>query len=264
LRLPFVFGRDFSGADTAAALPVVIVNETLARRLWPGINPIGQRLRVADSAQSWREVVGVVGDAKYLSLTEAPRSAYYGPVGQQPDSALSLVVRSAEMPSAVLETIAGIARNLDPDLPLFDAQTLDDSLRQSVRLRRATTSLFGVLGGLTLLLAAIGVYGVAAHSASVRTREVGIRMALGARAIDVSRLLVRENLFLSLVGVVIGLGLSLATSRLLTSFLFGLTPTDPRTLLGASTILCAVGLLASYLPARRAARVDPLVALRYE
>jgi ABC-type antimicrobial peptide transport system permease subunit len=160
--------------------------------------------------------------------------------------------------------LTNIAHDLDPNLPLVKLQTLDEQIHRSVNLQRAVASLLGVLGGLTLLLATVGLYGVAAHSVSLRTREVGIRMSLGARAADVFRMIVRENLSLSLVGVAFGLGISIAGSKILTSFLFGLTSTDPLTLIGASMILCLVTIIASVIPARRAARLDPLTALRYE
>jgi len=143
-------------------------------------------------------------------------------------------------------------------------RTLEAGVRRSLNLRRASASLFAVFGGLAVLLAAIGVYGVVAHSVSLRTREVGIRMSLGARTADVFRMFVRESLRLSLVGVAIGLGISAAMSKLLTSFLFGLTATDTVTFAGASAILCVVAMVATYLPARRAAHVDPLVALRHD
>jgi putative ABC transport system permease protein len=257
-----VRGRDFSQTDTADARPVAIVNETLAGRLWPGLDPIGQRLRDTDAKAPWREVVGVVRDAKYLNLTEPPRGLYYSPARQQPGSQLSLVVRTAGDPRAALSPLTEIARSLDPDLPLFQVQTLEDVVRRTLNLQRATASLLGVFGALTLLLAAIGVYGITANSVSLRTREVGIRMALGARARDVSRMFVREGLSLSFIGVAAGLAISTAASRLLTAFLFGLEPTDTMTFAGGSAILCLVAVAASYFPARRAARVDPLVALR--
>jgi putative ABC transport system permease protein len=262
LRAPLVRGREFVQTDTTEAPPVAIVNETLARRLWPGVDPIGKRVRVDDSKEPWRDVVGVARDAKYLFLTESPRGAYYLPIRQHPASAVSLVVRTAGDTHAALSSLTNLARDLDRDLPLFKAETLDERIRHTVNLQRAAASLFGVLGGLTLVLATIGVYGVAAHSVSLRTREVGIRMSLGARASDVFRMFVRESLSLSLIGVAIGLAISTAASKLLTTFLFGLTPTDAMTFVGGSTILCLVGVIASYLPARRAAGVDPLVALR--
>jgi len=264
MRLALVRGRDFSAADTAEEPRVVIVSEALARRLWAGGDPIGQRLREADPSQPWREVVGVVRDAKYARLTEEPRGACYLPLQQRAASPLSLVVRASGDSSAVLAMLADIARGLDPNLPLFRTQSLEDTLHHSVRLQRAATSLLGVFGALALLLASIGVYGVVAHSVSMRTREVGIRMSLGARAADVFRMFVRESLSLAFIGVVIGLGISAATSRLLTSFLFGLTATDAITFIGGSIVLCLIAIAAAYLPARRAAHVDPLVALRHE
>jgi predicted permease len=264
MRLPLVRGRDFSAADKGDTPRVVIVSEALARRLWPGRDPIGQRLREADPSQPWREVVGVVGDAKYTRLTEEPRGAYYAPVWQRAASPLSLVVRTSGDSPAVLSMLADIAHSLDRNLPLFRAQTLEDSLHRTVNLQRAAASLLGVFGALALILASIGVYGVVAHSVSMRTREVGIRMSLGARAADVFRMFVRESLSLAFIGVAIGLGISAATSRLLTSFLFGLTATDGITFIGSSMVLCLVAIVATYLPAHRAAHVDPLVALRHE
>lgn len=264
LRVPLVRGRDFSTADTADAALVAIVNETLVRRLWPDGDPIGQRLRGAGATEPWRDVIGVVRDAKSAELTESPRGAYYVPVAQHVDSPLSLVVRTAGDPAAALASITEIVRGLDRDLPLFQAQTLEEGVRQSVTLQRASASLFGVFGGLALLLAAIGVYGVAAHSVSLRTREVGIRMSLGAGRTDVLRMFVRESVSLSLIGVAIGLGISAAASKLLTSFLFGLRATDTMTFAGAAAILCLVTVGSSYLPARRAASIDPIVALRAE
>jgi putative ABC transport system permease protein len=264
MHLAIVRGREFTQADTAQAAPVVIVNETLARALWSGADPIGRRVRIGDRAAPSREVIGVARDAKYLFLTESPIGAYYLPLQPLDGRVTSLLVRTRDDPRATLASLTDIARGLDPDLPLFHAQTVDQRIRETVKLRRAAASLVGVLGGLTLLLAAVGIYAVAAHSASVRTREVGIRMSLGARAVDVCRMFVLESLSLTLAGVVIGLGLSAAVSHLLTAFLFGLTPTDAATLAGATMMVCAVSMVASYIPARRAAHLDPLLALRHE
>jgi predicted permease len=274
LRVPLLRGREFSAADTAQSPLVVIINDTLSRQLWPGEDAIGKRLQIAgrNSNAPWREVVGVVRDIKGAYLSEPAHGEYYVPLPQRADAPLSLVVRTATPamtptagePTAVLSSISNIARDLDRDLPLFKVQLLDENLRHAVNLRRASASLLSVFGLLTLVLAAIGVYGVAAHSASLRIREVGIRMSLGARATDVSRMFLRETLSLAIIGVAIGLALSAAASKLLTAFLFGLTSTDTLTFAACATILCLVALTASYLPARRAAHIDPLVALRHD
>jgi predicted permease len=264
MRLPLRRGREFSRADMNDAVPVAIVNETLAQRLWPGSNAIGKRIRVDGSNEPWREVIGVAQDAKYVFLSESPRAAYYVPLRPEAVSRRSILVRMAGNSRAALSSLANIAHDLDPNLPLITLQTLDERIHGSVNLQRAAASLFSVLGGLTLLLAAVGLYGVAAHSVSLRTREVGIRISLGARGTDVFRMIVRENLSLSLVGVAAGMGISLVGARILAAFLFGLGPTDPLTLVGAVMVLCLVTVIASYIPARRAARLDPLAALRHE
>jgi predicted permease len=264
MRLPLGRGREFSRADVTDAVPVAIVNETLAQRLWPGSNAIGKRIRVDGSNEPWREVIGVAHDARYVFLSESPRAAYYVPLRPEAVSRRSILVRMAGNSHAALSSLTNIAHDLDPNLPLITLQTLDERIHGSVNLQRAAASLFSVLGGLTLLLAAVGLYGVAAHSVSLRTREVGIRMSLGARATDVFRMIVRENLSLSLVGVAVGVGISLVGARILASFLFGLGATDPLTLGGAAMLLCLITVIASYIPARRAARLDPLAALRHE
>ncbi len=164
----------------------------------------------------------------------------------------------------MLTSLTAVARSLDPALPLFDMQTLQEDVRRTTRLRRAGASLLTVFGGMALLLAAVGIYAVAAHAVSLRTREVGIRMAFGARPNDVSRMFVAESVTVALIGVLIGLGLSAGASQVLMTFLFGLTGTDAMTFMTGSVLVIAVVILASYIPARRAARVDPLVALRYE
>jgi putative ABC transport system permease protein len=262
LGLPIVRGREFTSGDVAANAPVAIVNETVARRLWPGVDPLGQQVRTDSSNEPWRVVVGIAGDAKYLSLTESSLGGYYVPLPAA--SGGTFLIRTTGSAHALLASLTDIARNLDPDLPIATAQTMEERIRRTVNLRRAVVSMLGVLGTLTLLLAAVGIYGVAAHSVSMRTREVGIRISLGARARDVLLMIVRENLSLSLFGVAIGLSISAAGAAMLASYLFGVTAGDPATFAGGALVLCLVSLVASYLPARRAARIDPMTALRYE
>jgi len=163
-----------------------------------------------------------------------------------------------------VKTVTAAAQRLDGDMPLFRGQLLEDTIRQVVDKQRAAASLIGVFGAIALVLAAIGIYGVASHAVSLRTREIGIRMSLGARAADVLRMFVRETFTLAVIGVALGLALSAAASQLLTGFLFGLSPTDAMTFVAAAAVICVVAVSASYLPARRAARVDPLRALRHD
>ena len=264
MQIGLVRGRDFSSADAGGAPPVVIINEELARRLWPGGDAIGKRLRVEDRGEPWREVVAIARDGKYASLTERSRAAFYMPVAQQPASPLTLVARTAGDPRELMRALTATAQELDRDMPLFRVQLLEDNIRQVVDKQRAVASLLGVFGAITLFLAAIGIYGVAAHAVSLRTREIGIRMSLGARAADVLWMFVRETLTLAIIGVAIGLAMSAVGSQVLTSFLFGLRSTDGLTFAAAATLLCLVAMAASYVPARRATRVNPVQALRHD
>jgi len=261
LELPIVRGRAFTQSEVASNAPVAIVDETVARRLWPAGDPIGQRVQEADAREPSREIVGVVADSKFLFPTESPAGAFYLP---QRDANPQFVVRTTGTPAAALTELSAVARSLDPNLPISQQQTMDERIRRMVNLRRASVALLAVLAALTLALASVGIFGVAANNVSTRTREIGIRVALGARRSQVLRIIVREQLSLTLIGVAVGTGLGLVGSTLLASFLFGVTPTDGLTFGGASAILGLVSLAASYLPARRATRLDPLVALRRE
>ena len=262
MQMPVVAGRALSERDDRSAPAVAIVNETLAARLWPGEPPVGKRLRIGGASQPLREVVGVVRDSKYDDLTEAQRAFTYLPLAQDPQGYLSLVVRSAGDERAVLRPVQEAVQRLDPDLPVFNARTFDEILAGNVDKRRAASVPIGVFGVLTLLLASLGLYGVTAHDVTLRKREIGIRMSLGARRPEVVRLFVRQGLVLTLAGLVGGIAISLAASRLFESYLFGLDAKDATTLAASAAVLAGVALLACYLPARRATRVDPLQALR--
>jgi predicted permease len=264
MHIPLTSGREFTDRDDSSATPVVIVNAALARVLWAGAEPIGKRLRMGGTNEVLREVIGVAADVKYRNLTEERRAFVYLPQRQHPSSALSLVVRSNGDPAALIQPITRIARDLDPQLPIYNVMTLTQMLRQSADIQQAASAMLGVFGGLALLLAALGMYGVTAHGVAMRTREIGIRMSLGARTGDVLSLFVREGVGRSLIGVAIGLVLSAAVSTLAAKFLFGLGAMDTLAFAGGAVILCAVAAVASYVPARRAAKVDPVVALRYE
>jgi predicted permease len=264
MGIDLVRGRDFGAADRAGSPPVVIVNETVARRLWPDGGAIGKRLRADEQDEPWREVIGIARDGKYGNLLERPRGAMYLPVAQRPASPLTLVARTSGDVGELMRGLTAAAERLDGDMPIFRGQRLEDMIRQVVDTQRAAASLIGVFGAIALVLAAIGIYGVASHAVSLRTREIGIRMSLGARAADVLRMFVRETLTLALIGVAIGLALSAAASQLLAGFLFGLSPTDAMTFAAAAAVICVVAISASYLPARRAAQVEPLRALRHD
>jgi predicted permease len=262
LALPIVRGRTFTTAEAAADVAVAVISSSAAQRLWPGQDPLGQIVRMDDPKQPPRQVIGVVRDSTWLFLDEAPAGTLYLPL--PPASAAVFAVRFRDDPRRTLASLRDIARELDPNVPVTQAQTMTERIDRSVDLRRALVALLGVLGAMTLILAAIGIYGVTAHGVSVRTREVGIRMALGARGADVLRLIVRENIGLSCAGIAIGLVLSIAAARVLSSFLFGLTPRDATVFLAGAFVLCGLAAVASYLPARRAASLDPLRALRHE
>jgi predicted permease len=267
MGIPLVAGRDIADDDVAGAPMVAIINQAMAKRLWPGADPIGKRFRFAEGAdEPLRTVIGVARDGKYADLTENSQSFVYLPQAQAQGfgTSMALIVHSTGDIQTLLPALVKVFGRLDPDLPLARVATYAELLRQRVDKQEAASGALGVFGMLALLLAALGLYGVTAHGVAARTREIGIRMSLGARRANVLRLFVREGVGLSLVGIAIGLALSAAVSKLLAGFLFGLTATDGLTFASGAVVLCFVAALASYLPARRAAKVDPMVALRTE
>lgn len=259
LRIPLVAGRAFAAADRKGAPPVMVVNQTLARRFWPGENPMGKRLRVFGEEH---EVVGVARDGKYHELGEEPTSFLYLPIAQQGAERMTLFVRARTEPGPALAAVRREVAALDPDVPLQQAMPFSAMVGMTLFPQRMAAVLVGAFGLLGLALAAVGIYGVLAFHVGQRTQEIGVRLALGAGAADVVRMILRQGMLLVAVGVALGLAAALAATRLLAGFLHGVSATDPATFLAVPALLAAVALLASWLPARRAARVDPMTALR--
>jgi predicted permease len=263
MGVPLVKGRLFDERDTKDAEQTVIVNENLARRFWPNQDPIGRRLERGDQ-EPWRSVIGVVRDNKQFSVDNEPPISIYHPHDQFPIGTMFLVVRSTQDASTLSGGIAQEIRKLDPELPAFEFKTMDQRLSDALSRRRFSTFLLSVFAIVALVLAAIGLYGVMAYSVTQRTQEIGIRMALGAQPAKIMTMIVRNSFILVIAGIVIGLVGAFAVTRVMASLLYGVTATDKLTFAGPPFILTAVALLASYFPAKRAARVDPTVALRNE
>jgi putative ABC transport system permease protein len=270
LGVPLVAGRFFNARDTLDAPGVVIVNETLARRFFPGVDPVGRRLkdggpeRPIGPNNPWMTVVGVVGDVKYSGLDAAPEPAFYLSYRQNPQTRRFVVLRSASDPKALVQSIRTAVNAVDRDLPFARVWTIDELMTLSMAAPKFRTTLVSVFALVGLMLAAIGIYGVMAYAVAERTHELGLRVALGATTGDVMRLVLREALVLSAAGLAIGLGGAFATTRLMGALLFGVAPTDLTTFASMAAAIVATALVASYVPARRAMGVDPMVALRYE
>jgi putative ABC transport system permease protein len=263
MGIPVVAGRDFDARDTEKSQPVVVVNEEFARRYYGGRGAVGRRLRT-DSEGPYSEIVGVARDAKYRSLRESPLPFIYIPLGQEYQRGMTLLVRTEGDPLSVAPGVRAVMQQLDRNLPLYNVKTMQSHVRAALAVDRMIAVLLGVFGGAALLLAAIGVYGVMSYTVAQRTHEIGVRMALGAQPRDVLRLVVGQGMALIIVGGAIGLVLALALSRAVSGLLFNLSATDPLTFAGVTLLLGLAALAACYLPARRAARVDPMIALRHE
>ena len=263
MSIPLLRGRALTEHDGADAQFVVLVSESTARQLWPGEDPIGKRIRYhnSDEVRPWRVVVGVVGDVKQYALDRPAKIAIYTPVAQFPTSAMTLVVKTRTTPESLIAPVRREIRALDPDQAVFSIRSMEELLADSISLRRFSMLLLGVFAALALLLAAVGIYGVIAQSVAQRTREIGIRMALGAQSGDVLRMVVRQGMTLTLLGVGAGLLGAYALTQLIAKLLFGVAPNDPLTFGVIAFLLLTVSLLACYLPARRAARLDPMIAL---
>ena len=268
MRIPLRKGRGIAATDVATSPPVVVVNETTARRYWAGEDPVGRRVgwRVGGPQNPvvWREVVGVVADVRHHGLAEPPEAELYLPYAQSPSPLIGLAVRMSGRQSLPVQAIEQAVWSFDKDQPVLAVMPLEQLAAEAVTLRRVSTLLLGFFAGVAVFLAGLGLYGVMAHAVTRRTHEIGIRMAIGARASDVLAMIVGRGVGLAALGAAFGLVASLGLTRLLSSLLYGVSPTDPASFAAVAVFLLAVAALATYIPARRAARVDPAEALRYE
>ena len=277
LGIPLRSGRYLSPSDSQSSEPVVVINETMARRFWPGQDPVGQRMAWGSPQDHapWMRIVGVVGDVKQGPLNTATEPQSYSPWTQVADGmlaenvvmifrSLKITVRASHDPTDLARAVRSHIRALDPSLPLTAVQTMDQIVEESSGPQRFNTMLLGSFASIALFLAALGIGGVLATSVSRRTQEIGIRMALGARRPDVIRMIVSQGMALAGAGLLLGLPASFALTRMMSTLLFEVSPRDPMTFASVTALLIAVALVACYLPARRATRIDPMVALRYE
>jgi putative ABC transport system permease protein len=266
MQIPLLRGRFFSERDSPSNPNAAIISETLARRYFPNQDPIGRQLRFGfppDSTVS-RQIVGVVGDVRDVALSRKPGPMMYAPFAQAPLYGGEVVVRSSLSASSVAAGIRQAVQSIDKNLPVTDVESFPDALGASVAQERFRTLLLSSFSGIALLLAGVGIFGVISYSASQRTHEIGIRMALGAQQRDVLRLILEQGVKLALLGLGAGAVAALLLTRLMASLLYGVSATDPLTFSAVAIVLLGVALTACYIPARRAMRVDPMVALRRE
>jgi predicted permease len=264
MEIPLRRGRFFTEQDDTTSPIAVIVDEYMADQLWPGQDPIGKRIHIVElqSKDSWQTVVGVVGRVKQDSLDSTSRIAFYLAHTQFPARAMTVALRGRTDPAAMLPAAKNELRNLDPDLPMYYVRTMEQRVNESLARRRFSMLLLGVFASVALALATIGIYGVMAYLVNQGTRELGIRIALGASPRNILSLVLRQGVALAFSGVTIGLASALLLTRLIRSLLFGVEATDPITFAVISLLLAMITLLASYIPAQRAARIDPLISLR--
>ncbi|MGH9843320.1 MAG: FtsX-like permease family protein [Blastocatellia bacterium] len=265
MGIPLRAGRSLTGRDREGQPGVVVINETLARRYWPNESALSKRLKLGPNPNApWLTVVGVAGDARNFGLDTEARPEAYVSYLQSPSERMRVIIRTATEPLSLAPSVRTSVRAFDQDLPFSQVTTMEQLYAKSVAQRRLNLLLLAILAGVALLLAACGTYGVMAYTVAERTREIGVRMALGARAGDVLSLIVRQGMRLTVLGVLLGLTASFALTRLMRTLLFGVSATDPLTFAGFALLLTFVALLACWIPARRATKVDPMVALRCE
>jgi predicted permease len=265
LGMPVLRGRSISDADQPGTTKVLVINQSLAKKFFPDSDPVGQSMSIGwgeDSSGALRQIVGVVGDVRSSALSDAPEPTVYVPIAQVPYSGLSILVRSNASPATLAAPLRAIVREIDHEIPVYSVQTMEERVANSVGREKFYAMLIAIFAAVALVLSAVGLYGVIAYAVSQRTHEVGVRVALGATGDRITRMVVGEGLRLTAAGVVLGIAGSLLAGRLIATLLFGVTTVDPVTLAGVIGVLAIVAMLASWLPARRAARIDPLIAIR--
>jgi putative ABC transport system permease protein len=269
MGIPIIKGRDFDDRDKHGSTPVIIVSETFARQFFPNEDAIGKRVKPGISSiegeeETMREIIGVVGDIRNRGLDSESRPAYYVPETQIPFSQMVAVVKTTVEPHSLVPAVTKEVNAMDPDVPLFAVKTMDEYLSASVARPRFNSTLLAIFAAVALVLTVVGLYGVMSYSVAQRTNEIGIRLALGAQTRDVMMMIVKQGSKLILIGLAIGLVAAYALTRFLASLLFGVTAKDPLTFAAVALVLALVALLACYLPAWRATKVDPMEALRCE
>jgi putative ABC transport system permease protein len=265
MRIPLLRGRNFTSDDRAGSQQVAIINQTFAERFFKDKDPIGEELNLSTGNEpDWWRIVGVVGDVKAFGQDQPTHADIYRPFDQLPFPIVAFTIRTETDPASMIKTTEQVLWSVDPDLPVFKAVPMDLLANQSLAVRRASSALVSAFALLALLLASIGIYGVMAYAVTQRTQEIGVRMALGARRGDVLRLIMGFGLHLTMIGVLAGLIGSIISTRLLASLLFEVSAASPLAFFLPATLLVAVTVLAAYLPARRAASIDPMRALRAE
>jgi putative ABC transport system permease protein len=265
MGIPLIKGRVFNEQDTKGSPRVVVINESLARKHFPGEEAIGKRIDVTIDKDNMAEIIGIVGDVRHMTLDKDAGVESYFTYQQIPSPYMTLVARSkSDNPTSLVAGLRHAVEQVDKDQPLADVRTMEQLLADSLARRRFNMLLLGIFASVALLLAAVGIFGVMNYSVTQRTHEIGIRMALGAQARDILRMVVSQGMILVLAGVCLGLVGAYFLMRLMTSLLYGVTATDPLTFIGVALVLSAVSLVACLIPARKATKVDPMVALRYE
>ncbi|MGH9939226.1 MAG: FtsX-like permease family protein, partial [Blastocatellia bacterium] len=264
MGIPLLRGRVFTEQDTKNTTRVAVINETMAKRFFPGEDPIGQRIHITNGPTTYREIVGIVGDVKQSGLDQDTALQTYEPYTQQPFTFMSLVARTSGDPTSLNAAIRAQVLQLDKEQPVSSIATLDRLVSTSIAQQKFSMLLLGVFAAVAMVLAAVGIYGVLSYAVTQRTHEIGIRMALGAGRPAVLRLVIGHGMTLTLIGIAAGLAAAFLLTRLMSTLLFGVSATDPLTFGVIALLLVTIALLACWIPARRATKVDPMIALRFE